>query len=242
MGIRVVDDAACAVVAVAGLADGADADEHVMIWWKGDHAAEALEIDVFAGRVGGDDRDMGMAVETDTAVLEEKMERGAVFANDVSPVWKWLAGSMADLVVEPCVFKNHRQVGKPFHLAISQDLAIPFKDFDGLCPDAFTINVLMKGEEIVVATNGWDFVLFQEIDAFSRSGAVADDVACAQHVVDGQAFEFGNYCLQSVNVAMYVAYHAYQHVDFLFRLTNILPNIWYSNGMSAAWNLRIRVS
>ena len=73
-------------------------------------------------------------------------------------------------------------------------------------------------------------------------GAVADDVACAQHVVHGQAFEFGNYRAQSVNVAMYVAYHAYQHVDFLFLLTNILPNIWYSNGMSAARRLRIRIS
>ena len=86
----------------------------------------------------------------------------------------------------------------------------------------------MNGEEIVVAANGRNFIFLEKIDAFAWGGAVADDVACAQHVVHGQAFEFGNYCAQSLNVAMYVAYHAYQHVDFLFRLTNILPNIWYS--------------
>ena len=209
MGIRVVDDAACAVVAVAGLADGADADEHVMIWWKGDHAAEALEIDVFAGRVGGDDRDMGMAVETDTAVLEEKMERGAMFADDVAPAGERLAGGVAHLVVEPWAFKNHRQGFKPFHLAVGQDAAVPFKHLHRLFADAVVVHAVMDGEEIVVAADGRDLVFPQKIDAFARRGAVADDVACAQHVVDGQAFEFGNYCLQSVNVAMYVAYYAY---------------------------------
>lgn len=118
MAVRVINDAAGPVVAVAWLADGADADEDVMIRRKSDHAAEALEVDVFARRVEGDERNVGMAVEADTAVLEEKMERGAVFADDVAPVGERLAGGMAHLVVEPWVFKNHRQVFKPFHLAV----------------------------------------------------------------------------------------------------------------------------
>ena len=92
----------------------------------------------------------------------------------------------------------------------------------------------MDGKEIMVAADGRYLVFLQKIDAFARGGAIADYVARAQDVVHGQAFEFGNYCAQSLNVAMYVAYHAYQHVDFLFRLTNILPNIWYSKGMSVA--------
>ena len=118
MAIRVVNDATCAVVAVARLTDGADTDEDVMIRRNGDHAAEALEVDMFAGRVEGDDRNVGVAVETDTAVLEEKMERGAMFADDVAPIGEGLAGGMAHLVVEPWAFENHRQVFKPFHLAV----------------------------------------------------------------------------------------------------------------------------
>ena len=52
----------------------------------------------------------------------------------------------------------------------------------------------MDGEEIVVAANGRNFIFLEKIDAFAWGGAVADDVACAQHVVHGQAFKFGNYC------------------------------------------------
>ena len=118
MAIRVVNDATCAVVAVAWLADGADADEDVMSWRKGDHAAKALEVDMFAWRVEGDDRNVGVAVETDAAILKEKMERGAMFTDDVAPVGEWLAGGVAHLVMEPRVFKNHRQVFKPFYLAV----------------------------------------------------------------------------------------------------------------------------
>ena len=110
MAIRVVNDATCAVVTIAWLTNGADADEDIMIRRKSDHAAEALEVDVFAWRVEGDDRNVGVAVEADTAVLEEKMERGTVFADDVAPVGEWLAGGVAHLVVEPWVFKNHRQI------------------------------------------------------------------------------------------------------------------------------------
>ena len=118
MAIRVVNDATCAVVTIAWLTNGADADENIMVWRKGDHAAEALEVDMFAWRVEGDNRNVGMPVEADAAILEEKMERGAVFADDVAPVGERLAGGMAHLVVEPWVFKNHRQVFKPFHLAV----------------------------------------------------------------------------------------------------------------------------
>ena len=91
MAIRVVNDATCAVVAVAWLADGADADEDIMIRRKSDHAAEALEVDMFAWRVEGDNRNVGMPVEADAAILEEKMERGAVFADDRAPTGEWLA-------------------------------------------------------------------------------------------------------------------------------------------------------
>ena len=209
MAVRVINDAAGPVVAVAGLADGADTDEHVMVRRKGDHAAEALEVDMFARCMEGDDRNMRVPVEADTAVLEEKMERGAVFADDVAPVGKRLAGGVAHLVVKPWAFKNHRQGFKPFHLAVGQDAAVPFKHLHRLFADAFVVHAGMDGEEIMVAADGRDLVFLQKIDAFARRGAVADDVACAQHVVDGQAFEFGNYCLQSVNVAMYVAYYAY---------------------------------
>ena len=118
MRVGVIDNAACAVIAVTRLADGADADENIMIWREVDEAAEALEVDVFAGRMGGDNRNVGMAIETDTAVLEKKMERGAVFADNVAPIWEWLTGGVAHLVVEPRVFENHRQVFKPFHLAV----------------------------------------------------------------------------------------------------------------------------
>ena len=52
----------------------------------------------------------------------------------------------------------------------------------------------MDGEEIVIAAYGRDFVFLEKIDAFAWGGTVADDIACAQHVVHGQAFEFGNYC------------------------------------------------
>ena len=51
MRVGVIDNAACAVVAVTRLADGADADENVMVWRQFDKVAEALEIDMFAGRV-----------------------------------------------------------------------------------------------------------------------------------------------------------------------------------------------
>ena len=132
MRIGVIDDAACAIVAVTRLADGADADENVMIWRQVDEAAEALEVDVFAGRVSGENRNVGMAVEADAAVLEKEVEGGAVFADDVAPAGERLAGSMANLIVEPCVFENHREAVKPFHLAACQDITIPVKYFDRL--------------------------------------------------------------------------------------------------------------
>ena len=179
MGIRVVDDAACAVVAVAGLADGADADENIMVWRQVDETAETLKVDVFAGRVCGDNRNVGMAVEADATVLEEKVEGGAVFADDIAPAGERLAGCVANLIVEPSAFENHRQAVKPFHLAVGQYFAIPVKNFDRFCPNAFSVNVRMDGEEIVVAADRENFVLLQEVDAFSGGGAIADDVASA---------------------------------------------------------------
>ena len=99
MAIRVVYDATCAVVAIAGLADGADADKDVMIHRQVVHIVETLEVNVLSGRVCCDDWNMGVTIETDTAVLEEKMERGAVFADDVAPVGERLAGGMPHLIM-----------------------------------------------------------------------------------------------------------------------------------------------
>ena len=179
MRVGVIDDAACAVVAVTRLADGADTDENIMIWREVDEAAEALEVDVFAGRVGGENRNVGMTVEADAAVLEKEVEGGAVFADDVAPAGERLAGGVAHLVVEPCVFKNHRQAFKPLHLAVCQYFTVPLKDFDRFRADAFMVDVRMDREEIVVAADGEDLVLLQKVDAFTGGGAVADDVASA---------------------------------------------------------------
>ena len=175
----VIDDTTCAVVAVTRLTDGADADENVMVWWQGDKAAESLEIDMFAGRMSGENRNVGMAVETDAAVLEEKVKGGAVFTDDIAPAGERLAGGVANLIVEPSAFENHRQIVKPFHVAVGQDLAIPVKYFDRLCPNAFSVDVRMDSEKIMVAADGVNLVLLQEVDAFSGGGAIADDVASA---------------------------------------------------------------
>jgi len=179
MRIGVIDDAACAIVAVTRLADGADADENVMIRRQVDEATEALEVDVFAGRMSGKNRNVGMAVEADAAVLEEEVEGGAVFADDIAPAGERLAGGVANLIMKPSAFENHRQVVKPFHLAVCQDFTIPVKNFDRFRPNAFSVDVRMDGEEIVVAADGENFVLLQEVDAFSGGGAIADDVASA---------------------------------------------------------------
>jgi len=136
------------------------------------------------------------------------MERGAMLADDIAPIGERLAGSVADLIVEPWAFENHRQTVKPLHLVVCQDLAIPFKHLDSLLPDAFVVKIRMKGEKVVVAAYGGDFVFPQEVDAFPGGAAVADDVACAQHVIDRQALKFGDHCAQSVDVAMYVTNHA----------------------------------
>ena len=104
MRVRVIDDAACAIIAVSRLADGADAAENIMVWRQVDETAEALKVDVFAGHVCGDNRNVGMAIEADTDVLEKKMERGAVFADDVAPIGEWLAGGVAHLIMEPWIF------------------------------------------------------------------------------------------------------------------------------------------
>ncbi len=175
----VIDDAACAIVAVTRLADGSNADENVMAWRQVDEAAEPLEVDVFAGRVSGENRNVGMAVEADAAVLEEEVEGGAVLADDIAPTGERLAGGVANLIMEPSAFENHRQIVKPFHLAVCQYFAIPVKNFDRFCPNAFSVNVRMDGEEIVVAADRENFVLLQEVDAFSGGGAIADDVASA---------------------------------------------------------------
>ena len=59
-----------------------------------------------------------MAVETDAAVLEEEVEGGAVFADDIAPTGERLAGGVANLIMEPSAFENHRQIVKPFHLTV----------------------------------------------------------------------------------------------------------------------------
>ena len=179
MRVGVIDDTACAIVAVTRLADGADADENVMIWRQVDEATEALEVDVFAGRMSGENRNVGMAVEADAAVLEEEVEGGAVFADDIAPTGERLAGCVANLIMEPSAFENHRQIVKPFHLAVCQDFTIPVKHFDRFRPNTFFVDVRMDGEEIVVAADGKNLVLLQEVDAFSGGGAIADDVASA---------------------------------------------------------------
>ena len=179
MRVGVIDDAACAIVAVTRLADGADADENVMVWREVDEAAEALEVDVFAWRMSGENRNVGMAVEADAAVLEEEVEGGAVFADDIAPAGERLAGCVANLIMEPSAFENHRQIVKPFHLAVGQDFTIPIKNFDRFRPNAFSVDVRMDSEEIVVAADRENLVLLQEVDAFSGGGAIADDVASA---------------------------------------------------------------
>ncbi len=204
------DDKAAARVAIARLSDATDIDD-------GSIDADFVAVIEFVGAVEvwsfeEDARDVGMPDEAD---LFDAFEDGREFSGvgvdvvgeDVfvdRPAWRGMDGHHAGASFDGGEFSEESpSCGAAVWVGvIFEDFACPVAGL--FCADVEIVR-FVEDSEVVVAHERGSTALSDEFDAFDGVGAIPDDIAEADDVIDAVMIDFREHCGERFEVAVDVA-------------------------------------